>query len=326
MTIIRQKGSIMYVSVSIYSRKQIEKIIADNKFPPNQVVISFYDSVIPVDYSGVCDTVFYSKIADLDLEVLKNHGMTYDTYFPEADALAEFIVQAYMKRQNIICQCEYGQSRSAACAAAILEYFSQKGISIFTDYQYYPNQVVYHKVYDALVKRNSAYALGGYLHKELEKIPHFKFPKLPQQLDYNTGAATLYSVKYIEEELTSLGLCHHSFEKAFDELCHGKAKVWVSLHIDNAKPCHGAQGQHFVGVRTEQKYHDKSIPLTVYFGEFKKHFQNKVYGFYGEKCEVFLRELGRRISFSFDILGLLTMEYKEPIMEKCFIITNIHYM
>ena len=53
---------------------------------------------------------------------------------------------------NLICQCEYGESRSSGCAAAILEYFYKTGISIFTDYRYYPNQVVYHKVFDALKK------------------------------------------------------------------------------------------------------------------------------------------------------------------------------
>ena len=33
---------------------------------------------------------------------------------------------------------------------AILEHFYRRGIDIFTDYKYYPNQVVYHKVFDAL--------------------------------------------------------------------------------------------------------------------------------------------------------------------------------
>ena len=110
-----------------------------------------------MDYSDICDTVFYSELEDLDLEVLKCKGYTYDTYFPEADNRAMFITKAYMDRKNIICQCEYGQSRSASCAAAIKEYFYKDGISVFADYNYYPNQIVFHKVYDALVKINSAY-------------------------------------------------------------------------------------------------------------------------------------------------------------------------
>ena len=44
----------------------------------------------------------------------------------------------------------------AACAAAILEYFNGTGISVFADYRYYPNQVVYHKIMDALTKQDAA--------------------------------------------------------------------------------------------------------------------------------------------------------------------------
>lgn len=68
------------------------------------------------------------KLEDLDLEVLKRKGYTYDTYFPEADDMAMFITKAYMDGKNIICQCEYGQSRSAGCAAAIKEYFYKDAI------------------------------------------------------------------------------------------------------------------------------------------------------------------------------------------------------
>ena len=38
---------------------------------------------------------------------------------------------------DIICQCEHGQSRSAACAAAIKEHFEKSGIEVFADYRYY---------------------------------------------------------------------------------------------------------------------------------------------------------------------------------------------
>ena len=91
-------------------------------------------------------------INDIDIEILGDYGLTYDTYFPEADELAKFIYKAKQYGCDIICQCEYGQSRSAACAAAILEQFYKTGVSVFADYRYYPNQVVYHKVFDALGK------------------------------------------------------------------------------------------------------------------------------------------------------------------------------
>lgn len=145
------------MEVNIYSRKAIEKLLQSN-FPKNVAVISFYDPVNrrtgerdkPVNYSLKTGRVFPVAIHDIDLEILPKYGLTYDTYFPEADNLAEFIYSAYNEGLDIICQCEYGQSRSAACASAILEHFYQNGISVFADYRYYPNQMVFHKVFDAL--------------------------------------------------------------------------------------------------------------------------------------------------------------------------------
>jgi hypothetical protein len=89
-------------------------------------------------------------IPDIDLEILGDYGYTYDTYLKEANALAKFIYEAKDRGMNIICQCDFGQSRSAACAAAILQHFEGRGIDIFADYRYYPNQLVYHKIFDAL--------------------------------------------------------------------------------------------------------------------------------------------------------------------------------
>lgn len=148
------------MNVLIYSRYEIEEIIDSGKFPENTAVISFYDSKIKridkdyshVDYSGVCENVFYSELDDLDLDCLKRKGYTYNTYFPEADEIAQFVYNAYNNGMDIICQCEYGQSRSAGTAAAILEHFFKSGIWVFADYKRYPNQVVFHKVFDALEK------------------------------------------------------------------------------------------------------------------------------------------------------------------------------
>ena len=66
--------------------------------------------------------------------------------------MAEFIYSAETEGYDIICQCEYGESRSSGCAAAILEHFYKNGISVFADYRYYPNQVIYHKVLESLEK------------------------------------------------------------------------------------------------------------------------------------------------------------------------------
>ena len=151
------------MKIDIYGREAIEKLLQEG-FPDNVAVISFYDPpskrnnffIQPVDYSAKTDRVFQIAINDIDKDILEEYGFTFDTYFSEADELAEFIYAAKNDGLDIICQCEYGQSRSAACAAAILEHFYKNGISIFADYRYYPNQLVYHKVFDALNKVRGA--------------------------------------------------------------------------------------------------------------------------------------------------------------------------
>lgn len=143
--------------IEVLSRKEAEKRIRDD-FPPNTAVISFYDppskrtpkDYRPVDYSAVCSRVFYVRIHDIDIEILADYGLTFDTYFPEAGELAAFIKSAEKDGCRIICQCEYGQSRSAACVAAIKEYYERSGIEIFADYRYYPNQLVFNKLLSAL--------------------------------------------------------------------------------------------------------------------------------------------------------------------------------
>lgn len=149
------------MKVKIYSRSVMEKLLAAGRIE-NAAIISFHDPVgcgrrrledySPIDFSGKCDRVMQIAIHDLDPEALSDFGLTVESYFPEADKLAAYIYTAKEDGLDIICQCEYGQSRSAGCAAAILEHFVSRGIAVFTDYRYYPNQLVYHKVFDALEK------------------------------------------------------------------------------------------------------------------------------------------------------------------------------
>ena len=147
------------MNVTICSRKAAEELLRTDALS-HTAVISFCDPpstdrpapTPPLDYTGAAARVFTVAVRDLDLSVLPDVGLTYDTYLLEADALAAFIYQARADGLDILCQCEYGQSRSAACAAAILEYFNGTGTSVFADYRYYPNQVVYHKIMDALTR------------------------------------------------------------------------------------------------------------------------------------------------------------------------------
>ena len=97
-----------------------------------------------------CERLFRIGVHDIDIEILEDYGLTFDTYLPEANELAKFIIASVYDGLDIICQCEYGQSRSAACAAAIKEFFEHSGISVFADYRYYPNQLIFNKVLKAL--------------------------------------------------------------------------------------------------------------------------------------------------------------------------------
>ena len=125
------------MQVSIYSRQAIETLIKGD-FPKNSAVISFLDppdnyhnkNSAPVDYKNKAERIFYVAVHDIDLSVLPKFNLSYETYFPEADHLAEFIFKAKNDGLDIICQCEYGESRSSGCAAAILEYFYKTGISV----------------------------------------------------------------------------------------------------------------------------------------------------------------------------------------------------
>lgn len=143
--------------VDIFSRPSIEKLLL-NGVPHNTAIISFYDpeskrtsaDYTPVVFPSSCAWVFKICVHDIDIEILADYGLTYETYLPEVNNLADFILNAEKQGMDIICQCEYGQSRSAACAAAIMEYFYGTGIKIFADYRYYPNQLVFNKVFDAL--------------------------------------------------------------------------------------------------------------------------------------------------------------------------------
>lgn len=142
----------------ILSRSAAEKLLQDG-LPRNTFVISFYDPPSkrtgqvsqPPDYRGMPLDVFYVPLHDIDLEILEEYGLSFDTYFPEAAELAAAIYYAMdTPGVDIVCQCEYGQSRSAACAAAIREHFYGEGVEIFADYRYYPNQLVYNKLKAAL--------------------------------------------------------------------------------------------------------------------------------------------------------------------------------
>ena len=274
------------MTVSVYSREAIERIIAEGSFLDNTVVISFYDPAIKridkdythVDYSGVCKDVFYSELEDLDLEVLKRKGYTYDIYFPEADDMAMFIVKAHAYGKNIICQCEYGQSRSAGCAAAILEYFYHNGISIFTDYKYYPNQVVYHKVYDAIERQKRYFDNKFYFAADTDVVKkHIAQLHLSETLIADYKPENSHSVvdfkSEIKKQLSERNQLYCTSEEIIDALKKNKQPVYASFKA--SKLFYLYFGWNPDGVGTRFRYGCEEIPVYIYFNKY--YFNNSEY-------------------------------------------------
>jgi hypothetical protein len=141
------------MNVQICSREEMEELL-EVGLPEQAAVISFADEPDRDDsllcFSGTGNAVFQVCVPDIWFDELADEGLSYDAFFPEADALAKFIRGAEKMGCSFICQCEHGESRSAACAAAILQFFEKDGIRIFADFRYSPNQMIYRKIYEAL--------------------------------------------------------------------------------------------------------------------------------------------------------------------------------
>ncbi|GHV41826.1 hypothetical protein FACS189490_09500 [Clostridia bacterium] len=72
----------------------------------------------------------------------------------QAGTIAKFIIEHIPLVNTFTFQCEYGESRSAAIAAAMLQYFSGSGIDIFADTRYFPNKLAYKMVLASLSRLN----------------------------------------------------------------------------------------------------------------------------------------------------------------------------
>ena len=75
----------------------------------------------------------------------------------QAERIADFVFRHWTAGGILLCQCHFGQSRSAAVAAAVQEHFFHNGIAIFADAQerYCPNVYVFRLTLQALRDRES---------------------------------------------------------------------------------------------------------------------------------------------------------------------------
>ena len=81
-----------------------------------------------------------------DLEIAKLEARYHSITTEQVEQIVNFYNEVKEKVDLLICQCEHGQSRSAAVAAAIMEYETKTGIDIFANDWYYPNKSLFRKV------------------------------------------------------------------------------------------------------------------------------------------------------------------------------------
>lgn len=68
----------------------------------------------------------------------------------QAAKTARFVVENLPRMRTLVCQCHYGQSRSAGVAAAVSEWLYGNGARFFKDERYCPNRHVYQLLLSAL--------------------------------------------------------------------------------------------------------------------------------------------------------------------------------
>ena len=158
------------MKISIMSRKGIEELsltpfetatalisitdfnytFADLKYKPQHLLQLDFDDV------PVGDGFFEEEGRTLSDEEIANLEKKYHSI---TDAQVEQIIDFYNSVKDtvdvLICQCEHGQSRSAAIAAAIKEFESRSGIDVFANDWYFPNKSLFRKVLNAMRKQNN---------------------------------------------------------------------------------------------------------------------------------------------------------------------------
>jgi predicted protein tyrosine phosphatase len=130
--------SVKSISIDVLSREGLLEY-ANVPWKPGSALISIGDS------DGSMPTILHWPRRFLRLEF-------DDIALEMAEKTARFILQHLEETKLLVCQCEYGQSRSAAVAAATTEYLLPGcGQKYFDDViRYSPNIRVYSKVLEQL--------------------------------------------------------------------------------------------------------------------------------------------------------------------------------
>ena len=149
--LIKSRKEIEALSQKSFSNKTLLISITDAEDMPVLLVhepeflirVAFDD----VDNDVVVDEVGENATQEEKLSVEQKYNMISRE---QAHEIAKTYCNHKDEINTLICQCEHGQSRSAAVAAAILEFRSRRGIDVFSNDRYYPNKVVFRRVLEAL--------------------------------------------------------------------------------------------------------------------------------------------------------------------------------
>lgn len=153
------------IDVKVMGRDELEEL-SHHGFADGTYVISITDADAPLVSLahrpvGILRMVFDDVgsdefpischvMEDADAEDLAVIDLTSNPITPsQGEQIAQFVNDNLANMKHLICQCEMGQSRSAAVAAAVIDYHSGAPCGIFDDARYWPNRLVYHTVLDA---------------------------------------------------------------------------------------------------------------------------------------------------------------------------------
>ncbi len=192
------------MNFEIHSFESIQKR-AETPFEPHTSLISIGDpDAPPPKFSHKPDHILRLVFDDITIEEVKE-GFNLPKGVLESDEklmellrrhntfifdenmacnAAEFIYKHRGEMDSLLCQCHYGQSRSAGMAAAIAEHFYGMGIEVFADEQYSPNKLVYRKMMVALEeqKKISTAEFAARITPIIEKMHESYKPRDPKRM------------------------------------------------------------------------------------------------------------------------------------------------
>ena len=157
------------MKIEIHSIRSLKRL-AHKPFMPDTALISIGDfgtEFPPLEHQPAhILRLEFDDITLSDIDYESSGRYAFRLFSEEqANQIAAFVYRHREDCETLLCQCHYGQSRSAAVAAAIKEYFDHNGIDIFADEQerYCPNLYVFRKTLQALQNKEAEVKQDGAL-------------------------------------------------------------------------------------------------------------------------------------------------------------------